>query len=292
MINLLYMHWLSYSIISTVLLGISISLYKIPSFKGYSSFLSTFWTNIFSAFFVLIALAFFGQSYLLGLSSISWYAIVWGGFFAITMVLQKILLQNVETNSVYPVTSSIGSVVTVLIGLMVLSEHISLIQGFGIVIIMLSVFLFTRKSGSFPLDQKTVLLSFGIIVSSTASKYVQKLGAVNDSISHFIIWQYFGAALAGLLIAYIFERGKFKEITHLGKYWKGSMLIGLFSVLGGWMILKALSLGPLSGVYAIHPAYTFIAGIFGFIFFKEKLTKKKVILALLSVVGIILLKIG
>ena len=286
------MNWLPYSIAATILLGISMSLYKMPSFRGYSSYLSTFWTNTFSALFVVIALVFFNQNQLQGFSNISWYAIIWGGFFAINMVLQKILLHNIETNSLYPVTSSIGSIVTILIGLTVLSEHISLIQGLGIIIILLSVFLFTRKSGSFPLDQKTVLLSFGIIASSTASKYVQKLGAVNDSLSHFMIWQYIGAALFGLLIAYIFENGKFKEVTHLGKYWKGSILIGLFSVLGGWMILKALSLGPLSGVYAIHPAYTFIAGIFGYLFFKEKLTKKKIILALLSVIGIILLKIG
>lgn len=286
------MHWLPYSIASTILLGISMSLYKIPSFKGYSSFFSTFWTNLFSAFFVLITLACFGQSYLSGLSTISWYAITWGGFFAINMILQKILLQNVETNSAYPVTSSIGSVVTVLIGITVLSEHISIIQTAGIAIILLSVFLFTRKSGSFPLDQKTVLLSLGIIASSTASKYVQKLGAVNDSASHFMLWQYLGAALFGLLIAYIFEKERFGNITHLGKYWKGSALIALFSVAGGYAIFKALSFGPLSEVYAIHPAYTFIVGIFGFIFFKEKLTKKKIILALLSVVGIILLKIG
>src|SRR3989339_460564 len=224
------MNWLSYSIASTILLGISMSLYKMPSFKGYSSFFSTFWTNLFSAFFVLIALVLFGQSYLSGLSTISWYAIVWGGFFAINMVLQKILLQNVETNSAYPVTSSIGSVVTVLIGITVLSEHVSIIQTAGIAIILLSVFLFTRKTGSFPLDQKTILLSLGIIVSSTASKYIQKLGAVNDSVSHFMLWQYLGAALFGLLIAYIF--------------------------------------------------------------FKEKLTKKKILLAFLSFVGIVLLKIG
>ncbi|MEI6400181.1 MAG: EamA family transporter [bacterium] len=264
-----------------------------PSFKGYSSFLSTFWTNLFSALFVLSALFLFNKNDLLnGISTVSWYAIIWGGFFAINMVLQKILLQNIETNSLYPVTSSIGSIVTVLIGITVLSEHISIVQTLGISIILISVFLYTRKSGSFPLDQRTILLSLGIIASSTASKYIQKMGADHDSVTHFMIWQYLGAALLGLCIAYIFEKGKFKEVTQLSKYWKGSVLIGFFSVLGGYAIFKALSFGPLSGVYAIHPAYTFVAGIFGFIFFKEKLTKKKMILAFLSVVGIILLKIG
>lgn len=287
-----HMHWLPYSIAATILLGIAMSFYKLPSFKGYSSFLSTFWTNLFSAFFVLIALVFFGQNYLLELSTISWYAIVWGGLFALNMVLQKILLHRVETNSAYPVTSSMSSVVTVVIGITILSEHISLIQAVGIIIILLSVFLFTRKSGSFPRDKKTILLAVGIVASSVASKYVQKLGAMHDSVAHFMMWQYIGAALFGLAIAYIFEPRKFKDITHLSKYWAGSVLIGLFSVAGGYAIFKALAVGPLAGVYAIHPAYTVIAGIFGFIFFKEKITKKKIALALLSVAGIILLKIG
>lgn len=268
------------------------AFYKMPSFKAYSSFFSTFWTNIFSAVLVLLALILFDPHYSSGLATISWYAIIWGAFFAITMVLQKTLLHNAETNSAYSVTSSIGSVATVLIGIMLLSEQISLIQIFGIVIIMLSVFMFTRKTDAFPLNQKPLFLSFGIVVSSTASKYVQKLGATYDSVSHFILWQYIGAAIFALLVAYIFESRKFKEIVHLSKYWRGSLLIGLFSVLGGYTIFKALSLGPLSGVYAVHPIYTFVAGIFGAIFFKEKLTKIKIALATLSVVGIILLKIG
>lgn len=285
------MLWLPYSIIATILLGIAMSLYKIPSLKDYSSFFSTFWTNLFSASFVLIALIIFNQSNLSGLLSISWYAIIWGIFFAISMSLQKLILKDIETNSAYPVTSSIGAIATILVGIVMFSENISLIQGFGIIIIILSVFLFTRKNGSYPLNQKTIWLSIGIILASTASKYVQKLGAMNDSLSHFMIWQYFGAALFGLLLSSVFENKKFKEITHLGKYWKGAILISLFSVTGGYAILKALSLGPLSGVYAIHPIYTFVAGIFGYIFFKEKLTKKKIVLALLSVVGIILLTI-
>src|SRR3989338_1828979 len=102
------MNWLPYSIAATILLGISMSLYKMPSFRGYSSYLSTFWTNAFSALFVVLALLFFNQSQLHGFYTISWYAIGWGGFFAINMVLQKILLHKVETNSLYPVTSSVG----------------------------------------------------------------------------------------------------------------------------------------------------------------------------------------
>lgn len=286
------MHWLTYSIISTVLLGISMSLYKLPAFRSYSSFISTVWTNAFSAALAVLGLVVFSHEHITTLSVVSWYAIAWGMLFAITMMLQKILLHDVETNSVYPVTSSIGSVVTILIGLVLLSEHVSLLQTVGIVIMLLSVFLYTRKGGSFPLNQKTTLLSTGIILSSAVSKYLLKIAAGHESVSHFMTWQYIGATIFALVVACTFERGSLREVIKIQKYWKGSALIALFSVLGGYAIFMALSIGPLSGVYAVHPAYTIIAGLFGALFFREKLTSRKVLLAALSVAGIILLKIG
>lgn len=292
MLELSCMLWLPYSIAATMLLGISMSLYKLPAFKGYSSFLSTVWTNAFSAIFVLIILIAFNHGQLNEFSTVSWYALIWGGLFALTMVSQKIMLQNVETNSVFPITSSLGTITTVLLGITLFSEHISLIQGVGIIIIIVSVYLFSQKGGSFPLDKRNILLSSIIILSSSFSKYIQKLGATQDSITHFMTWQYIGAVVIGLIVALIFENNKFREIINFQKYWKGSFLIALFSTLGGYAILKALSLGPLSIVYSIHPAYILIAGFFGYIFFKEHLTKKKVGLGLLCVLGIIFLTRG
>lgn len=286
------MHWLTYSLAATLLLGIAASFYKLPSFKGYSSFVSTVWTNGLSVLLVIVALVFFSDSYRADLSTVSWYAIGWGMCFAITMLLQKILLKHVETNSSYPVTSSIGSIVTVLIGITLLSEHVSLLQALGIAIMLTSVFLYTAKGGSFPLTRKTVFLALGAIASSTAGKYIQKLGADHDTVSHFMMWQFIGATLFAFCVAYLFEKGSAREMLRVKKYFGGSFIIAFFSVVGGYAILKALSIGPLSGVYAVHPAYTLIAGIFGLLFFKEKLTLRKILLALLAAVGIVLLRIG
>ena len=268
------------------------SLYKMPSYKGYSSYFSTFWSNVFSALFVVLIVTVLRTADISGLTQISWYAIVWGIFFAITMVLQKILLKKVESNTVYPVTSSLGSVATILLGVTLLSEGITPLQGLGTAIILLSVFLFTRKGGPFHLDKTTALLALGIITASTISKFVQKFGAVHDTVTHFMLWQYIGAALFALIIAYFFEKKTFQNIVHLRQYWKGSLLIGFFGALGGYLIFMALATGPISGVYAIHPGYTMIAGIFGYLIFGENLTMKKILLAFLSVLGIILIKIG
>ncbi len=268
------------------------SLYKMPSFKGYSSFFSTFWSNIFAGMFVIGIIAMFDTQALSGLQTISWVALAWGVCFAITMVLQKLLLAHAESNAVYPVTSSLGSIITILIGVTVLSEHISPIQAFGTAIILLSVYLFTKKGGGFHLTRTTTLLALGIITSSTLSKYIQKFGATHDTVTHFMLWQFLGAATFALIIAYIFEKKSFRDIGTWSRYWKGSVLIGLFTAIGAYTIFLALSTGPLSGVFAIHPSYTIIAGIFAFLLFGERLTWKKVALALLSMAGVVLIRIG
>ncbi len=286
------MTWLPYSITATVFLGIGMAFWKMPSFKNYSSFFSTFWTNVLSAIIVSIILVFTTPTSFSNFSTISWYAIAWGACFAVNMVLMKILLQNKEAGAVFPVTSSLGSLATIFIGLIFLSEHVSIIQTVGILAIILSVYLFSRKGGSFPLDKKTVLLSIGIITSSTVSKYFQKLGSVHDTAGHFMVWQYIGAAFFALLIAAWFERKNFKAILQIETYWKGALLISSFSIIGGWAIFQALKTGPLSGVYAIHPAYTFISAIFAYFFFKEKLNLHKVALILLTIAGVVLIKIG
>ncbi len=286
------MDWILYAVLSTLFLGVAMSLYKIPSFKNYSSHVSTIWTNAFSFIFVVTALLIFDYKLLIGLKDISWYAFLWGALFATTMVLQKKLLHDVDTASAYSITSSVGSLITVLIGVKILAEQISIIQALGIIIVLLAVFIYTRKSSPLTLTKRTVWFCLGIVGVSTASKYVQKLGAITDSVSQFMLWQFIGATLFALLVAYIFEKDKFSDVINYKRYFKGSALISFFLVSGAYFILKALSLGPLSGVYAIHPAYTFIAGILGYIFFGEQFTKKKVILALASVLGIILLRVG
>lgn len=286
------MSWLIYSLAATVFLGISMAFWKIPTLKGYSSFFSTFWTNTLSSLFVLSYILISQSGNLQGIQKISWYGLAWGSCFAVNMVLMKLLLKDKEAGTVLPVTSSLGSLVTIFIGVAFLSEHVSGIQFLGIITIILSVYLFTRKGGSLKLDTRTILFVLGIIASSTASKYFQKLGAVHDTLGHFMLWQYIGAAVFAFFIATWFERSNFKVILQIKSYWKGSLLISIFGVLGGIAIFKALETGPLSGVYAIHPSYAFVSAIFGYLFFAEKLTFKKILLILLTILGVILLKIG
>lgn len=284
------MDWIFFSLIAVVSLGVSMALYKMPSFQGYSSLHSTLWTNIFT--FIIAVVVFFIFTSGDGLFVISWYGLLWGMFFALTMAQQKILLKRMETNTLLPVTSSLGNILTIGLGIILFSEFISLLQYIAITLIILSVFLYGKKKGGLILDVNSISLGVGIIIASTVSKVIQKFGAIHDTIFHFSLYQYSGAIICALVLIFVFEKKSFSTLFVIERTWKISLLIAIFSAIGGYSLLKALSIGPLSGVYAVQPSYIIVTALLGMVLYKESLTRYKITLMVITIAGVILLKLG
>ncbi len=283
------MDWITYSFASILLLGISMSLYKMPTFNGYSSLHSTFWSNTFSLLIVSICFFVFAQD--TSISEVSWYGLAWGVAFALTMAQQKLLLKRMETNTLLPVTSSAGNTFAVLMGIVLFHDKITVIQTIGIFIIILSIFLYSRKNGGLILDANSISLGLGIILSGTVAKLIQKLGAL-DNIFHFAVYQFLGAALSSFALIYIFEKSSIKDIFKISKIWKVSLIIALSGSVAGYALLKALSLAPFALVIGISPLYVVVTSILGVYLYKEKMTSYKIILMSLAILGVILVKIG
>ena len=284
------MSWLIYSILATVFLGFSMVFYKLPSYKDYSSFISTILTNTISAALVIIVLCITDK--VNTAQHISWYGLAWGATFSVSMVLFKKLLKGRDSGIIFPAVSSIGNAFTIIVGLVFLSEKISFIQILGILTILLSIYFFQKKDGKLTFNAEALWFSLGIVIFSTTQKFIQKLGATHDSVEQFLAYQYFGAAVFGFVLALIFDRKNLSEILKPKKYLKGAFLISIFSVMAGYVILKALTLVPLSKVYAVQPIYTLVTAVLGVWLFKEKLTTNKLLLVLVSIIGVVLLRIG
>ncbi len=261
-----------------------------PSFKGYSSLHSTLWANVFTLITVSVIYLFFVEWK--SAIVISWYGLVWGILFALTMVQQKILLKRMETSTLLPVTSSLGNIFTVAIGVLFFSEALSALQWLAVMCILVAVFFYSRKKGGLILDAQSITLGLGIITVSTLSKVVQKAGAVHDTILHFSLYQYIGASLSALVLIFIFERNTFPQLFAIRQTWKISLINGVFMALAGFALLKALSIGPLAGVYPVAAGYIFVTAFIGAWLYKEKLTKYKVSLLILTFIGIVLMKLG
>lgn len=281
--------WFVYSLLATIFIGLSMAFYKMPSFKNYSPFISTFYSNCITALFALLLIL---SPFVSGNISVSILGIIWGFLFGVTMMLQKIILKRIETNTLFPVTSSLSNVITIGIGILILNETLSPQQFVGISITLIAVYLFSKKKEDFPRTLEVFFLASGIITVSFLSKYIQKLAAMSEPIFNLLFWQFIAASVSGLLGALIFEKNIGKEFISSKKYLLGSFLIGSLMFLGSWAILIALSKAPLSLVYAIHPIYILVTALMGALIFKEKLTKRKVFLIFLTILGVILIKLG
>lgn len=284
------MSWLTYSALATIFLGFSMVFYKLPSYKNYSSFVSTIITNGLSTIIVIAVLCVTGKSSTV--HHISWYGLAWGATFSVSMVLFKKLLNGRDAGVIFPTVSAVGNAVTIVVGLIFLSETVSLIQTLGILIILLSIYFFQKKEGKITFNTEALWFSLGIIVFSTTQKFIQKLGAAHGSVEQFMAYQYLGAALFGFILTLLFDRKNLPELLSPKKYLKGAILISVFSVAAGYVILKALTLAPLSKVYAVQPIYTLVTAMLGVWLFKEKVTVRKIILVLVSILGVVLLRIG
>jgi len=284
------MTWLTYALLAALFIGISMVFYKLPSYKNYSSFVSTIVTNFLSTIFIWIGIFCITGS-LSATAHISWYGLAWGATFAVSMVLYKKLLSGREAGTIFPVVSSAGNTFTIVAGVVLLSEVLSWIQVVGIIIIFSSIYFFQRKEGKVVFNKQALLFALGIIVFSTAQKFIQKLGATNDTVYQFLAYQYLGAAITATVLTILFERSKLKELFAIRKYVRGALLISIFSVLGGYAILKALTTASLSEVYAVQPIYTFVTAMLGVWLFRERMDWRKVVFILLSIIGVILLRI-
>lgn len=284
------MDWIFYALLAAVTVGIYTALFRMPTFKGYSSLHSTLWVNVFSLGFALAVFFMFTKE--VSLTAISWFGLLWGVLFALTTAQQKILLGRMETNTLLPVTSSLSNVLTVFAGIFIFSEQLSILQYVAVGIILLSIFLYSRKKGGLILDAHAVLFGLGIIVSSTFGKIVQKTGAMHEFILHYAVYQYIGATVCAFVLVYLFEPSSLRELPKIRNTWKISLTAGFFMAIAGYAFLLALATGPLAGVYPIAGAYTFVTALFGIWLYQEKLTGYKLSLMFLTFIGIALMKLG
>lgn len=280
--------WFFNAIIATVLLGVSMVFYKMPSAKSYSSIVSAFWSNSISLGFAIVYVFYQGLWHTF---TVSWYGLTWGIIFGVVMILQKTILksQNVETNSLFPVNSSLSTIGTILSGVVFLSEDLSAAHIIGIGITLFSVYLFSSSRKGFPLTKEVITISTFIVIGSIVTKYLQKKGATYDSMTNFMVAQYVGAVLTCLVAFPIFEKNR-NETFFNRKYLLGSFLIASFSFVGGRFLFTALTTGTLSAVYSITPLYVFVTAFLGWLFFKEQMTFKKVVFMSIGLVGTAIIK--
>lgn len=280
--------WFPFSIAATLLFGISMALYKLPAAKNQSRYAVSFW-QLFIAF-LLSLIAFYNFIPSTNLSTVL-YGSVWGIAFSCLSLLQMKALKEVDTNMLYPVTTSLSLVASVLFGILIFKDHISWVQILGMVLVITVVYLFSYKGKKLQYSNEILVIGLGIVFLSAFGKIIQKFAANSVDIHALQVYQYLSAAFFSLILYTFVHRKEFKKHLFSHSITSG-LMIAVPSFLGGYMWLLALTKGPFSLVTSIHSLYIIIVALVAYIAFKEKLTWKKMFLISLAVIATILIKIG
>lgn len=280
--------WFIFSLSATLLLGIAMALYKVPSFKNQSRHVTSLWVMIIP---FLLSLIFFNQY--LGLSSFGMIilALIWGISFSLLVTLQMYALKKADTNTLFPITSTTSLVVAVILGFLLFKEIISLLQFIGIILVVFVVYFYLYKKKKLQYSKEFLFAGLGIILFSVLNKVLLKIVANNYDIHAYQIFQYFWAAVFSFVIILYFHKKDFKKYFSKTSLLYGS-LIGLFSFFGGYALLIALTKGPFTLIMVIHSLYILVTALTGALLFKEKLNKKIIILIILSIIALIIIRIG
>lgn len=289
----MFWSWFPFALAAVVCFGISGAFYKLPAVKKHSHVGATFWLLLTGS---IIGLVLFHKDVFPVDRMTLILTLAAGATFAIVTMLQMYALNHADVGALFPLTTTLSLLVTILVGLLFFGEHLNAWQGAGIALAIGVVYSFSRSryKGVRMRFSPTLLWLVAVIpLMSATFKIIQKLAADSINIRTFQIYAYFFGAVLTLAI-YLWRHAR-NQNGYQG-FFSGAMtwgsLNGVFSFLGGAAILVALTRGPFILITPMQSLYVVATALFGYLFLKEDLGWRKWMLILLSIAAVVLMSLG
>ncbi len=285
------MNWFIAALIAATLFGVQSFLYKSISEKGCNKFLVTLIFILTVEILAIGAFLFAGLEFTSVLVTLS-LGLLFGLFFFLKTIGQLKALDYLHTHQLFPITSS-AIVINVLYGLFIFGESLRITQIIGIAIILAAIILIHRQSKKHA-DYKTRKIGFAFaflaLIFSAGVEITNKYASLYTNLTFFIPVAYLFLAGVSLLTHQITKKKHKQKAPFLTTLAIG-VLIGIVNFFGYFLLLSALKTGPLSIVSPIQSLHVVIAVILARLIHKEELNPFQFALMLLSVAGIIMLRI-
>jgi drug/metabolite transporter (DMT)-like permease len=202
-------------------------------------------------------------------------------------------LRYLPTTVVYPVTR-MSAVLVVIFSMIYFRDQLNVYQMIGIGLAFGVILTLTRFSEEEKREYKNVRKGLSLIVLAVLSGSVAavscKFAALYTNQMAFISLTYTLSMLFSLGLRIPFEKGganpRYGDALLIG------FVMGLLNFGAFYAILKAMEIGPLSIIIPVVGMNFVIANILAFIVYREKLTWLKVAGILLTVLSLLLMKLG
>ena len=285
------MNWYTYSILALVLLGSQRFLYKVSAEKNCSTGLTTL--TFMTTVTILSVIVFFTLGEPLGnikmLVAIgSWNSIA----FVIATISHIESLKHIPASVVYTLIR-LNIVIVVIFSIIYFNDKISLFQIAGI-LLSLAVVMVLRQSaseeeGSSRNLRRGFILAFISLFAGAMAVISSKFAALHTNSVAFIAYSY---GLGMILSLGVKKRmGQEKGGGNPSEAFIIGIAMGLLNLGGYYAFLKALAAGPLAVIGSIMGMHFVIAIILSAFIFKEKITSKRALGIMMTVVSVILLRL-
>ncbi len=286
------MNWFLLTIICLVLYGIQRFLYKVSAERN----CNTAWTTLAFMGTVAVFSSFLWFSSDEVLKNLTWLIILSLvnslTFFADTIVTIE-ALRHLPTTIVYPL-ARMSAVLVVLFSVVYFQDQLSGYQIIGIALAIGVILTLTRVTDEERREGRNVRRGITLIVLAVLSGAVaaisSKFAALHTNHMAFIALTYTLSMFFSLALRKPFEKSG--ASTRYGEALLIGFLIGLVNFAAFLSLLKAMETGPLSIIVPVVGMNFVIANILAVVFFREKMTVLKGAGIVMTVLSLVLMKLG
>ncbi len=286
------MDWFGLALLSALAFGIQGFLFKQSSQKGCNKFTVTLVFMLTVELLSVIVFLSTGSKIVYLLPTLV-LGFLFAAFFYIKTILDLKALDYLPTSKVFPITSS-SAVLVVFYAVFFFNERLNLTEILGICAVITAIMFIhsdSRKHVDYSSAKIGLLIATLAILPGAAMKIVNKYAAVSADTIAFTVITYLFLVIISASGYKLNTRTPQSAATASSSVIIG-LLIGIVNFAGFYTHLFALKSGPLSIISTIHASYLVISVLLARLFCGEQLTKKQFALVILSVIGMILLRIN
>lgn len=228
----------------------------------------------------------------IGFSVESWLgmAIATGASFILTFFVFGLSTQKVGV-SLTVVASKMSVVISVAVGLLLLSEPSSWLKIAGILLALVAFWLTNKREGKFSLDKKYFVLPFLIFIGSGINDSLMKLSGEyypDRNADNYLVITFFTAFVIGFSI-FMFQCFS-KKCSLYPRDFIAGFILSIFNWFSTIFFIRGLFVLPISVFIPVFNAsIVVLATGIGSLIFKEKLTKVNFLGILIAVISIFII---
>ena len=282
--------WFWLTLLATLLFGIQNFLYKISAAKKQDSSTVTFASMTFVSI-ASIVLFFISGAKIQNLSFLLWISLISGLTMVATSITKIEGLKHIPTNIFYPIIKA--SIAFALIAsLFIFNETLAVKDWIGITLIIFVIYLVSVQEKKHRIKNLKLGLILAIVctISNGIGGVLQKFAVQKVNYNNFLGMSYIYAIFISLIFMNL-TRTKVKAKKNIKSSLIMGVIIGMFIFAGFLALLKALVTGPIGIISPITNLSFVIPIVMGALIYKEKLTTRKIIALILSIIAIVIFEI-